>query len=551
MKYSKFFQSKKILLVDDCPMIVSATRTMLINNGCDSQHIYNAGDAKRTLELCKARQYDFIICDYNLGKGTDGLQLLEILQQNALLSEKTVVFVVTAEAARSVFYGFSEYEPDGYLIKPVKIHQIATRLMKAYAQRQALIGIEKTYQEQGLMAAQQYALRYPQNSAIRLKQAELLARQHQLQEAKAACVSLVKENNNKAKLYFAQLLVEQEDHELAVQYLEKLIKLPEIRIQALQMKAQCYMSLKRFDKAAEIFAKASDLAPNNIERLLVQFNLAEVRQDYDELLELGDKISRKVVNSHWESVAIYATSLRAAFRKCQQGQASGPLLTLIVRQLRNIEQRFPSAEHKLHKRVLSAHLNILKGDIKGGFEELDSVEQALVMEAEKCAQNNQAAPTHFYLCLDQASAYLSGGQLEQSMQKLQHVLSMLSSEPTLAISEQLMVRTMLEQISERQEKALKLQHASENAVQRGANMDAAIYGLSAWQVKPYDCDIALNLLKVFTKAIPMNVPIAQLKTTISQVQTTLDLEREHVELPVWYRPALREVNRSFAAIAKG
>ncbi|HTH40016.1 MAG TPA: response regulator, partial [Rhodocyclaceae bacterium] len=65
------------LLIDDLQEMRSSVRIQLSDIGlekCDQ-----ARNVKEAVERLTQRQYDLIICDYNLGQGADGQQLLELL----------------------------------------------------------------------------------------------------------------------------------------------------------------------------------------------------------------------------------------------------------------------------------------------------------------------------------------------------------------------------------------------------------------------------------------------------------------------------------------
>ena len=105
---------------------------MLIKHGCNNAYIHLAKDAKTALEFLSTRHFDFILIDYNLGESLDGLQLLERANRENLIAKHTVIYVVTAEQSRAIFYAFNDLNTDGYIIKPVRINEVADRLIKSY-----------------------------------------------------------------------------------------------------------------------------------------------------------------------------------------------------------------------------------------------------------------------------------------------------------------------------------------------------------------------------------------------------------------------------------
>jgi tetratricopeptide (TPR) repeat protein len=84
------------------------------------------------------KKYDVVLCDYNLGVGKDGQQVLEEARQRKLISMATVYFMVTAENTRSMVMGAMEYGPDGYLSKPFSKDLIKSRIEKVLSRKSEL-----------------------------------------------------------------------------------------------------------------------------------------------------------------------------------------------------------------------------------------------------------------------------------------------------------------------------------------------------------------------------------------------------------------------------
>ena len=104
------------LLIDDIPEMRSAVRIQLADCGlerCDA-----ARNTKEAIEKLSANRYDLIICDYNLGQGADGQQLLELVRRRKILPLTAVFLMITGETSYEQVATAAEYSPDDYLIKP-------------------------------------------------------------------------------------------------------------------------------------------------------------------------------------------------------------------------------------------------------------------------------------------------------------------------------------------------------------------------------------------------------------------------------------------------
>lgn len=83
-------------------------------------------------------QYDLILCDYNLGQGTNGQQLLEYLRSQRLIPRKTAFVMITGESSYSKVASAVELIPDGYLLKPFTLDGLSQRINFAMEKREAL-----------------------------------------------------------------------------------------------------------------------------------------------------------------------------------------------------------------------------------------------------------------------------------------------------------------------------------------------------------------------------------------------------------------------------
>ena len=65
-------------------------------------HIDVAEKGSTVLELCRHRQFDVILCDYDLGSGKNGQQVLEELRFKGMISRKTLFVMVSADSSKEV-----------------------------------------------------------------------------------------------------------------------------------------------------------------------------------------------------------------------------------------------------------------------------------------------------------------------------------------------------------------------------------------------------------------------------------------------------------------
>lgn len=92
------FGKLRYLVVDDFDSFRLSMRTML--SSCGAENIELASGAKQAIDYCSYNKVDILLCDYNLGDGRNGQQILEELRFRKLLSHTAVFMIITAETSR-------------------------------------------------------------------------------------------------------------------------------------------------------------------------------------------------------------------------------------------------------------------------------------------------------------------------------------------------------------------------------------------------------------------------------------------------------------------
>ena len=124
------------LLIDDLPEMRTTVRIQLADCGlkkCDM-----ARNIKEAVEKISAARFDLIVCDYNLGQGADGQQLLELVRRRKVLPFSTAFLMITGETGYEQVSTAAEYTPDDYLIKPFTSKTLQSRLERIIDRKSAL-----------------------------------------------------------------------------------------------------------------------------------------------------------------------------------------------------------------------------------------------------------------------------------------------------------------------------------------------------------------------------------------------------------------------------
>jgi tetratricopeptide (TPR) repeat protein len=135
------------LLIDDMPEMRTTVRIQLADAGlekCDG-----ARNIKEAIDRLTANRYDMIVCDYNLGQGADGQQLLELVRRRHLLPLSTAFLMITGETGYEQVSTAAEYSPDDYLLKPFTSDLLGTRLKRILEKKESLHDLYAVLAEKG------------------------------------------------------------------------------------------------------------------------------------------------------------------------------------------------------------------------------------------------------------------------------------------------------------------------------------------------------------------------------------------------------------------
>jgi len=384
---SNFFSTQKVLVVDDIDTIRSALKGMLQMLGC--RDIAMASNGERALELCEEQQYDFILCDFNLGKGKDGYQLFEELKLRALMKTNTVFILISAETALQVVHGLVELQPDDYLLKPFSYKKLEGRLVRALEKRKILGRIydclaikdyKKALYECGKAgkAHKKYSL-----PIMRLK-GEVLINLQQAQSAFDLYDSILELRDfSWARLGKAIAYYHLKDYTHSAQMLNELCELPETRIEALNWLASIYAQRHCYSQAKDILIESVKLSPKNIPRQRALANLSLLEGDWEiaqrcfkTVLENTRFSVHEHINHHFNYIHCTLDKAKTA-NELQQAKVFSQAQAI----LKSAAQRFDKDCFFELDKIVSARILVMKGQLKSACLALHDVDVDIVLNA--------------------------------------------------------------------------------------------------------------------------------------------------------------------------
>lgn len=297
------FDSKKILVIEDQAIQRETVKHILYSLG--ARHIVEAGTGINGIVEMRRAQFDIVLCDYNLGDGKNGQQVLEEAKHFKLLSFNAIFIMITVEHSKNLVLSALDCKPDDYLIKPFNRLQLSTRIERCIVRKAYLASIEREIDIGNIYQAIQNCEKLLQqgnkkNHLHILKiRAELALIISDFKEAKRIYREILQERDLPwAKLGLIVIDFLDGHYEQAVEYLKQFIGQYPMMLEAYDWLAKSYEALGDNEEALAALNQAIDLSPQTILR---QQRLA-LLADKTEHIEIAKKAYKAAVNLGKHSV---------------------------------------------------------------------------------------------------------------------------------------------------------------------------------------------------------------------------------------------------------
>lgn len=341
-----FFTNKTVLVVDDFAEFRLSVKGMVEKFG--AQMIDTAKDGDEAVQAYVKSQHDIVLCDYNLGEGKNGQQVLEELHHREVFRYDTTFILVTAERTIAMVMGALEFKPDDYLTKPFTQTTLRTRLIRVAQQKQDLKSIytaitAKNYQK-AIAACEAYIKQGERYSGLcRQLVAECHLRLNQPDKSRAIYSEMLAQRPTPAAILgVAKSLLAINDIAECEKTLNALLKIQPKSVEAMDLMAEIKRRQEKPEQEKHWLKQASQLSPLSITR---QRKLAEVsKATNDDELELRSlrhisKLSQHSSKCNPDDAAAY---IQAALKKAssEQGLKRKRLLAEAVDTLKQDQKRY-------------------------------------------------------------------------------------------------------------------------------------------------------------------------------------------------------------------
>ena len=286
----------RVLLIEPHSGMRASVHNML--NLCGITKIEHGVSAGTSIGAIKSKYFDLILCEYELGVGQDGQQLLEDIRHHKLAPLSTIFIMVTAERSYERVVSAAELAPNDYLLKPFTPDDLLERVMRAFKKRDKFLPIYELMDKGEFQAAidackeRELAKDRDQIDFMRLR-AEL----HISLGEPALAEPIYQLLNEMRKVAWARLGLAKSMHlqgryDEAETILTALVTENDRYMDAFDLLAKNHEESGRLESAAEVLNTAVEISPHGVRRLRRLGSIS---------LQIGDLVGaetqlKKVVN---------------------------------------------------------------------------------------------------------------------------------------------------------------------------------------------------------------------------------------------------------------
>lgn len=359
------FAKKRVLIVDPLETFRFSIKQTLMSLGM--KLVDSVSNAQAVLSGFQSIHYDVVLCNYDLGKGKNGQELLEELRLKKLLKHSDLFFIISAEVSRDKVMGALENAPDGYLVKPITPKSLELRLGKALELKDALsavnIALDKGNLEKALTECEALLSEGDKHQLACLEsKAWLLTRLNRLDEA----IELYQSHDHLWAQYgLAKAHIRNQALAEAEQLLKKIISNDPDQVEAMDLLAEIYRQQGLLEQAQTLIEQAVSCSPHSLMR---QRALAEVcvetkddvkaSEAFQNVLALGEQS----VFAHPDQYYDYAQFL-ANLAKHDSKPEQNEHLQQAFQLLEQANKRFVTIDEiEIQSKLVSASLNAAIGN---------------------------------------------------------------------------------------------------------------------------------------------------------------------------------------------
>ncbi|GAB3469374.1 response regulator [Massilia terrae] len=387
---------------------------------CGLANIQGVGSSNQAVKQLAGKQIDMVFCEYELGDGQDGQQLLEDLRHHKLISLSTMFFMVTAEGNHSKVVSAAELAPTDYILKPFTADRLMERISRALERRRVFMNVhalmDAGHQREAIEALREVEQAFPRYAldALRLR-AELHMFLSEPEQAEPIYRALADAKAIPwARLGLAKTLFVRERFDEAHDILQNLVGTNKNFVDAYDWLARTHAALGELDKSQAVLADAVAVSPHMVRRLRTLGETALAAGDADTAEKTLRQVVSKAKYSEFRDPEDHVKLVRALVNKGDAEQAAA-----VIRDLDR------SMGNQKNAKACSAISSMILHQHTGNTERLG---QALQAAADAC---RDAPGLSSDLKLELAHSCLANGLEELAAEVVQEVMRNASDDAAM------------------------------------------------------------------------------------------------------------------------
>jgi CheY-like chemotaxis protein len=288
---------RPFLLVEDFEAMRGVLKGLLLR--CGAARVDTAANGREAANLLRRTPYGVVLCDYNLGPGKNGQQLLEEARHHGWIAPAAVWVMITAEKTNDMVSVAAEDAPDDYLLKPITENMLEARLKKLVERKEALAPVSAAMQagddRKALQLCRDLVAGGGKHGGDLLRlQAQLHHRLGELAPAQAVYESVLRRGEIPwAKVGLAKVLVDQKNIAGACGLLTETVRDHPQLLEAYDALAALHAAQGRHDQQLALLERGAAISPNSQARQAA-LGMAALSQGRTELAAQAFKRSLKL-----------------------------------------------------------------------------------------------------------------------------------------------------------------------------------------------------------------------------------------------------------------
>ncbi|MFA6051705.1 MAG: response regulator [Methylobacter sp.] len=324
---------KKILVIEDQSIIRDTIKHILSSLG--ARHLVEAESGNNGMAAMREDRFDIVLCDYNLGEGKNGQQILEEAKHLKLLPLNAIFIMVTGVQNQNMILSALDNKLDDYLIKPFNKQQLSSRLERCIVRKKYLASVEGEIDRGNLYQAIHNCekLLEQDNKKMRLQllkmRAELAIKISDLDTAAKIYQEILQERKIPwARLGLGIIAFFHDDFTQAVASFQQIIDQTPTMLEAYDWLAKSYEAIGNHEEALATINLAIGLSPQTILRQKQLALLAEKTENAEVAKKAYGAAVKLGKNSVHRSASDYVGLAKAHLKTNSTNEALKTLLDL-------------------------------------------------------------------------------------------------------------------------------------------------------------------------------------------------------------------------------